>query len=78
MWWVIKKVSDDGTKIIYKYGIKDTPMTGTIEYDRITDKFNCTRIANGDTLQSVERFYQHLWRAIHHKGAPQTLQIAIG
>ncbi|MBQ7759313.1 hypothetical protein [Anaerotignum sp.] len=78
MWWYIKKIEDTENYIVYAYGLEAKEVSGQILFDRKIEKFECLRLADGDTVKGYEHLLPHLYRVITREGAPTEKQIAIG
>ena len=79
MWWLVKKISDNAEKVVYSYGFETDKQTGEIEFDRKTQDFTLTKLAENDNIKIVTRFlFRHLYRVIVQENCPAERQIAIG
>ena len=79
MWWFVKKTVDNSDKVIYSYGFETKEQSGTVEFDKKSEKISLTKLADSDNEKIASRFlFRQLYRIITEENCPNERQIAIG
>jgi len=79
MWWFVKKILDDSNTVAYAYGFESKKLSGEVSYNKSTQQFTLSKLADNDNQKIAERFlFRHLHRIITSENCPAERQIAIG
>ncbi len=71
MWWMFKKILDDGQKMTFLYSFESYELNGKIEYDKRNDKFRLLVPSEKGGMAGYLKLCGHLLHKIKNADIPE-------